>query len=275
MGRIVDLCGEIAAAAEEGPEGPDPLPRHVGPAARGVDGRGHRGRAGARPRQPAAGELVESADSLSARLVEVLGCFGDARAFKKLERGRGGCIGIDAVGQLARRVSRLEEILEAYREGASPDRARLRRPAAPAGRVRDRGRARTSDPVPAPSATTRTTRTTDPAAAARRARRAPLHAVAHRAARPRPAQPHLAARHGHLARHRRRLRHPRRARHLHAVRARRPGHDRAGGDGHPRRGQRPAAAPQPRPLRARPAPPSWPRCARRPTRWSCRRSSTS
>ena len=31
------------------------------------------------------------------------------------------------------------------------------------------------------------------------------------------------------------------------------GHDRAGGDGHPRRGQRPAAAPQPRPLRARPA----------------------
>lgn len=121
MGRIVDLCGEIAAAAEEGPEGlvlgaemwerlrdewtDDDIEDALGLVRDSL----------------MLGELVESADSLSARLVEVLGSYGDARSFKKLEEGDA-VIGIEAVGQLARRVSRLEEILEAYRDGASPDR---------------------------------------------------------------------------------------------------------------------------------------------------------
>lgn len=121
MGRIVDLCGEIAAAAEEGPEGlvlaPDMWDRlrdewnddDIADAL------------GLVRDSLMLAELVESADSLSARLVEVLGSYGDARSFKKLEEGDA-VIGIDAVGQLARRVARLEEILEAYRDGASPDR---------------------------------------------------------------------------------------------------------------------------------------------------------
>lgn len=121
MGRIVDLCGEIAAAAEEGPEGlvlgPEMWDRlreewkddEIEDALSLVRD------------SLMLGELVESADSLSARLVEVLGSYGDARSFKQLEEGEA-VIGIDAVGQLARRVSRLEEILDAYRDGGSPDR---------------------------------------------------------------------------------------------------------------------------------------------------------
>ena len=121
MGRIVDLCGEIAAAAEEGPEGlvlgPEMWDRlreewkddEIEDALSLVRD------------SLMLGELVESADSLSARLVEVLGSYGDARAFKQLEEGEA-VIGIDAVGQLARRVSRLEEILDAYRDGGAPDR---------------------------------------------------------------------------------------------------------------------------------------------------------
>jgi len=121
MGRIVDLCGEIAAAAEEGPEGlvlaPDMWDRlreewkddEIEDALSLVRD------------SLMLGELVESADSLSARLVEVLGGYGDARSFKQLEEGEA-VIGIEAVGQLARRVSRLEEILDAYRDGGAPDR---------------------------------------------------------------------------------------------------------------------------------------------------------
>ena len=80
----------------------------------------------------------------------------------------------------------------------------------------------------------------------------PLLSLPHRRGRALPAQPHLAARHGHVARHRGRLRHGRGARDLPALRPGRRGHDRARGDGDPRRGERAPAAPLPRPLRARP-----------------------
>jgi len=66
-------------------------------------------------------ELVESADSLSARMLEVLGTFGEAEAFRKAADGKG-VLAFEALGQLARRVGRLEEILEAFRDGAPPDR---------------------------------------------------------------------------------------------------------------------------------------------------------
>ena len=78
------------------------------------------------------GELVESADSLSARLVEVLGAYGDAAPSREVEAGEAALIGSTCIGQLARRVARLEEVLEAYRDGRAPDRTRLRRAAATA-----------------------------------------------------------------------------------------------------------------------------------------------
>jgi hypothetical protein len=121
MGRIVDLCGEIAELAEEGPEGlvlaPDDWERL-------------RGEWNDEDIEDALslvrdsllqGELVEAADSLSARLVEVLGAFGEAGAFARAEAS-GAALSLEIVGHLARRVQRLEEILEAYRDGAPPDR---------------------------------------------------------------------------------------------------------------------------------------------------------
>ena len=121
MGRIVDLCGEIAAAAEEGPEGLVLAPDMWDRLREEWTDDDIEDALGLVRDSLMLAELVESADSLSARLVEVLGSYGDTRSFKKLEEGEA-VIGIDAVGQLARRVSRLEEILEAYRDGASPDR---------------------------------------------------------------------------------------------------------------------------------------------------------
>ena len=121
MGRIVDLCGEIAAAAEEGPDGLI-LPPDVWERLRADwDDEDIDDALGLVHDSLLQAELVESADSLSARLVEVLGRFGDAGEFHKAA-GDAGALSFEAIGQLTRRVARLEEVLEAYREGASPDR---------------------------------------------------------------------------------------------------------------------------------------------------------
>jgi hypothetical protein len=121
MGRIADLCGEVAAAADEGPEGlvlpPDAWDRL-------------RAEWPEQDIEDALGfvkdsilqsELVESADSLSARLVEVLGTWGDASSWAAAVEGRA-VVSIDVIRQLAHRVERLEEILELYRDQKGPDR---------------------------------------------------------------------------------------------------------------------------------------------------------
>jgi hypothetical protein len=121
MGRIVDLCSEIAEVAEEGPEGlvvpPDVWERLR---AEWTD-EDIEDALGLVHESLLQSELVESADSLSARLLDLLGAFGDASAFQKVEKG-GAALTLEEVGQLARRVARLEEVLETYRDGASPDR---------------------------------------------------------------------------------------------------------------------------------------------------------
>jgi len=121
MGRMVDLCGEVAAAADEG-----------------ADGLGLSAVAWDRLRAEYSdediedalafvkdslmqSELVEAADSLSARLVEVLGSWGDAKAWAAAVEGHAS-VPLDVIGQLTRRVDRVEEILEAYREDKGPDR---------------------------------------------------------------------------------------------------------------------------------------------------------
>jgi hypothetical protein len=121
MGRIVELCSTIAENAEEGGEGlvlsPDVWDRlrddwtdeEIEDALSLVHD------------SLLQGELVESADSLSARLLDVLGSFGDAAAFRRAEAGDAR-LSLETIGQLARRLARLEEILEAYREGSPPDR---------------------------------------------------------------------------------------------------------------------------------------------------------
>ena len=121
MGRIVDLCGEVAAAAEEGPDGLI-LPPDVWERLRADwDDEDIEDALGLVHDSLLQAELVESADTLSARLVEVLGRFGDENEFQKAAADNGS-LSFEAIGQIARRVGRLEEILEAYREGAPPDR---------------------------------------------------------------------------------------------------------------------------------------------------------
>jgi hypothetical protein len=129
MGRIVDLCGEIAAAADEGPEGlllpPDAWERlretwsddDIEDALGFVKD------------SLLQSELVESADSLSARLVELLGVWGEDATWRDAVEGRA-TLSVDVIGQLTRRVDRLEEVLELFRDQKGPDRRgfdRLRR----------------------------------------------------------------------------------------------------------------------------------------------------
>ncbi len=121
MGRIVDLCGEIAAEAEEGPEGLV-LPTETWERLRtDWDDEDIEDALSLVRDSLLQGELVEAADSLSSRLLEALGTFGESAAFKRAEAA-GACVDLDTIGHLARRVERLEEILEAFREGPSPDR---------------------------------------------------------------------------------------------------------------------------------------------------------
>jgi hypothetical protein len=121
MGRIADLCGEVAAAAEEGPEGMV-LPPEVWDRLRGewsdAEIEDALGFVEDSLRQS---ELVEAADSMSARLVELLGTWGEARAWTAAVEGHAS-ISIDVIRQLAHRLDRLEEALESFRDQKGPDR---------------------------------------------------------------------------------------------------------------------------------------------------------
>lgn len=121
MGRIVDLLGEVAAAAEEGPEGLV-LPAEDWDRLR-ADWRDEdvEDALGLVQDSMFQSELVEASDSLSARMLDVLGAFGDAASFERAQAGEA-TLDLELIGHLARRVARLEEILEAYREGKPPDR---------------------------------------------------------------------------------------------------------------------------------------------------------
>jgi hypothetical protein len=121
MGRIVDLCGEVAAAADEGPEGLILPPEAWDRLRDDWEEEDIEDALGFVRDSLLQGELLEAAESLSTHLVEVLGGFGEAKAFERTVAGRAE-IGIELVRQLAHRVERLEEILEAYRDGGGPDR---------------------------------------------------------------------------------------------------------------------------------------------------------
>jgi hypothetical protein len=121
MGRIVDLCGEIAAEAEEGSEGLV-LPPEAHERLRGEwSDEDIEDALSLVQDSLLQSELVESSDSLSARLVEVLGGYAEDKAFAQAQAGVGP-MSVEIIGQLARRLERLEEVLEIFREGKPPDR---------------------------------------------------------------------------------------------------------------------------------------------------------
>jgi hypothetical protein len=121
MGRIVDLCGEIAAAADEGPDGLVLPPEAWDRLRADWEDEDIEDAMGLVNDSLMQAELVESADSLSARLVEALGAFGEEEPFRAATEGRG-ALPFEVVGQLVRRVARLEEILDSFRDGSTPDR---------------------------------------------------------------------------------------------------------------------------------------------------------
>jgi hypothetical protein len=121
MGRIVDLCGEVAAAADEGPEGLI-LPIDAWDRLRDAwSDEDIEDALGLVKDSLLQSELVEAADSLSARLLELLGTWGEAKAWTAAVEGHAS-IPVAAIRQLAHRLDRLEEILELYRDQKGPDR---------------------------------------------------------------------------------------------------------------------------------------------------------
>jgi hypothetical protein len=121
MGRIADLLGEVAAAADEGPEGLE-LPAED--RARLLEDWRDEDIEDALSLVRDSflqGELVDASDSLSARMLEVLGGFGNAASFSRAQAGEAR-LDLELIGHLARRVERLEEILEVFRDGKPPDR---------------------------------------------------------------------------------------------------------------------------------------------------------
>ncbi len=121
MGRIGDLCGEIAAVVDEGPEG-FVLPAEAWERLRAdwpeediEDGISFV------TQSIFQSELVEAADSLSTRLLEVLGAYGEEKAFASATSGEA-TIDIGVIRQLAHRLNRLEEALEVFRDEDVPDR---------------------------------------------------------------------------------------------------------------------------------------------------------
>jgi hypothetical protein len=121
MGRIADLCGEVAAAADEGPDGLVLAPEVWDTLRKEWSDEDIQDAMGFVHDSLLQGELVEAADSLSARLLELLGAFGDGAAFKQVAAS-GASIDLETLSHVARRVARLEEVLEVFREDAPPDR---------------------------------------------------------------------------------------------------------------------------------------------------------
>ncbi len=121
MGRIADLCGEIAAVADEGPEGLV-LPADAWERLRALwSDEDIEDAMGFVKDSLLQSELVESADSLSARLVELLGTWGETETWTAAVEGRA-VLPVEVIRQLAHRVDRLEEILELFRDRKGPDR---------------------------------------------------------------------------------------------------------------------------------------------------------
>ncbi len=121
MGRILDLCAEIASEAEEGEDGlviaPDAWDRFR----QDWNDEDIEDAMALVKDSLLQSELAEAADSLSARLLEALGDYGSGPAFQAAVAGDAR-ISVETLGQLARRVNRLEELLELFRDGTPPDR---------------------------------------------------------------------------------------------------------------------------------------------------------
>jgi hypothetical protein len=115
MGRFANLCGEVAAALEDDADGLKLPPEAWDRFRAEWQDEDIEDAMGLVQESLMQDELVDSADSLSSRLVDWLGDFGTEEAFKSVEAGQA-TLSLDALGQITRRVARLEEALERYRD---------------------------------------------------------------------------------------------------------------------------------------------------------------
>jgi hypothetical protein len=119
MGRFAELCGEVAAALEEDVDGLKLPPEAWDRFRSDWQEEDIEDAMGLVQESLMQDELVDAADSLSARMVDWLGAFGTPESFQQTEAGDAR-VSVDALGQLARRVARLEEALARYRDTLPP-----------------------------------------------------------------------------------------------------------------------------------------------------------
>jgi hypothetical protein len=119
MGRFAELCGEVAAALEEDADGLTLPPEAWDRFRSEWQEEDIEDAMGLVQESLMQDELVDAADSLSARMVDWLGEFGGEAAFRKAEAGEAR-VTADALGQIARRVARLEDALTRYRDTLPP-----------------------------------------------------------------------------------------------------------------------------------------------------------
>jgi hypothetical protein len=121
MGRIADLFAEVAEWADEGPDGLT-LPREAWERLQTDWQEGDIEDALSLVRESLLhSDLIDAADSLSFRLIEVLGTLVGPGILEKAD-ARGATFDPEVVSQLARRVARLEEVLQPLRDSQPPDR---------------------------------------------------------------------------------------------------------------------------------------------------------
>jgi hypothetical protein len=121
MGRFADLLGEIAANADAA-SGELVLPVESRDSLRQSFSEEEIDDALVMVRESYFQDaLVQAADSLSARMVELLGAWGEAKAWRAAVEGHA-TLPIEVIRQLAHRVDRLEEALETFRDDRGPDR---------------------------------------------------------------------------------------------------------------------------------------------------------
>jgi hypothetical protein len=122
MGRVADLLGAVAAAAEEGGEGLALRPEDRALLLEGWSDSDIDDALSLVQDSLMLGELVEAADTLTERLMALLSAFADAEAFEQARRD-GGRVPLEVIAHLARNLDWLDEVLSVYRDDPGPERS--------------------------------------------------------------------------------------------------------------------------------------------------------
>jgi len=124
MGRILDLFGEVAAEADEGAEGLELSPEAWDRMRGEWKDEDIEDALALVHESLMQSELVEAAEALTGRLLEILGDYGNPAPFAEAAAGKA-VLTVDMIAQIARRLDRLDEILGAFRSGDGPDRTKF------------------------------------------------------------------------------------------------------------------------------------------------------